>query len=216
MGFLFGRAKGVDHGADHREAEGHQADTVGARGFFGPNETLRRRPAGAAIFDRPSGRDPALLVQNLVPDEEVFLGQLLAFILLPAQFGGVIFGDEVAHFLLEGEIFGAEFHVHHESPIGQWRPYNGRSPLRKRQVATCNWPYPDDCAERRGLSSLCGRAARRPPQMKTAPGKPGAVLSIPSGLQSIRRPATCPACAVRNPMRHGVREVGLRDRPSRG
>ena len=42
----------------------------------------------------------------------------LVTILLAAEFRGVIFGDEVAHFLLEGKIFGAEFHVHHESPIG--------------------------------------------------------------------------------------------------
>ena len=67
-----------------------------------------------------------------MPGEEILLGHFFAFILLVAQVGGVIFGDELANFLLEGQILGAEFHVHHESPIGQWRPYTERSPLRKR------------------------------------------------------------------------------------
>ncbi len=111
--FLLGGAEGVDDRADHREAEGHQADAVGARGLLRPDETLRRRPAGAAIFDRPGGRDPSLFVENLVPGEEILLAELVALILLAAQFGGVIFGDERAHFLLEGEVFGAELHVHY-------------------------------------------------------------------------------------------------------
>ena len=88
-----------DDRADHRETERHQADAIGARGFLGPDETLRRGPAGAAIFDRPRGGDPALFVQDLVPGEEILLGQFFALVLLAAQFGGVIFGDEVAHFL---------------------------------------------------------------------------------------------------------------------
>ncbi|HEY0594711.1 hypothetical protein, partial [Sphingopyxis sp.] len=29
-----------------------------------------------------------------------------------------IFGDELAHFLLEGQVFGAELHVHDDSPLG--------------------------------------------------------------------------------------------------
>src|SRR3546814_5791362 len=109
------------------------ADAVGARSLLRPDETLRRRPAGAAIFDRPGGRDPALFVKDLVPGEEILLGQFFALILLAAEFRGIIFGDELANFLLEGQILGAEFHVHHESPIGHWRPYNGRSPLRSEE-----------------------------------------------------------------------------------
>src|SRR3546814_9653788 len=74
MRLLLGRAESVDDRTDHRETKGHQADAVGARGLFRPDETLRRGPAGATIFDRPRGRDPALFVENFMPGEEILLG----------------------------------------------------------------------------------------------------------------------------------------------
>ena len=37
---------------------------------------------------------------------------LIALILLAAQIGGIIFCNEGAHFLLEGQFFGAEFKIH--------------------------------------------------------------------------------------------------------
>src|SRR3546814_3622631 len=77
MRLLLGRAESVDDRTDHRETKGHQADAVGARGLFRPDETLRRGPAGATIFDRPRGRDPALFVENFMPGEEILLGHFL-------------------------------------------------------------------------------------------------------------------------------------------
>src|SRR3546814_16232874 len=88
------------------QAEGQQADAVGARGLLGKDEALRRGPAGAAIFDRPCWRDPAFFIEDLVPGQEILLAQLLIPVLLAAQLGGVAFGDEVAHLLLEGEVCG--------------------------------------------------------------------------------------------------------------
>src|SRR3546814_1924373 len=85
MRLLLGRAESVDDRTDHRETKGHQADAVGARGLFGPDETLRRGPAGATIFDRPRGRDPALFVENFMPGEEILLGQFFALVLLAAE-----------------------------------------------------------------------------------------------------------------------------------
>jgi hypothetical protein len=70
---------------------------------------LRRRPAGAAIFHRPGRRDPALLVQHAMPAQKIFLAQLIAFILLAAQVLRIVFGDEGADLVAEGQLFGAEF-----------------------------------------------------------------------------------------------------------
>jgi hypothetical protein len=57
-------------------------------------------------------------MENAVPGEEILLGELVALILLAAEIRGLVFGDEVAHLLLEGEFFGAELHVNDESPLG--------------------------------------------------------------------------------------------------
>jgi hypothetical protein len=40
----------------------------------------------------------------------------MPFVLNRAEILGVIFGDEIAHFLLEGDFCGAEFQLHHDSP----------------------------------------------------------------------------------------------------
>ncbi len=53
-----------------------------------------------------------------MPARKSSLGEFFPFVLLAAQFRGVIFGDELAHFLLEGQILGAELHVHDDSPLG--------------------------------------------------------------------------------------------------
>src|SRR3546814_17705833 len=95
MRLLLGRAESVDDRTDHRETKGHQADAVGARGLFGPDETLRRGRAGATIFDRPRGRDPALFVENFMPGEEILLGQFFAIVLLSAARKSVGQGNSV-------------------------------------------------------------------------------------------------------------------------
>ena len=112
LGLLLWRTKGVDHGANHGQTKRHQANAIGPGGFFRPDIALRCRPARAAIFNRPSRGDPALFVQDAVPAQEVVFGELIALILLAAQIGGIIFCNEGAHFLLEGQFFGAEFKIH--------------------------------------------------------------------------------------------------------
>lgn len=110
-GLLLGIAEGVDHGADHRDAEGQRHDGAGAGVFFRPDVALGRSPAGAAIFDGPCRDRPALAPQDLVPGEEV----LAAHVLAHAEIGevlGIVFGDEGAHFLAEGLLFGGELEVH--------------------------------------------------------------------------------------------------------
>jgi hypothetical protein len=40
----------------------------------------------------------------------------MPFVLHRTEIFGVIFGDEIANFLLEGDFGGAEFQLHHDSP----------------------------------------------------------------------------------------------------
>ena len=80
-GLLLGRAEGVNNRANHRQAEGHGADAIGSRQFFGPDETLRRGPAGAAIFNGPCRGDPAFFRKYAVPGQEIFFRKIMPFIL---------------------------------------------------------------------------------------------------------------------------------------
>src|SRR3546814_16421760 len=86
MRLLLGSAESVDDRTDHRETKGHQADAVGARGLFGPDETLRRGPAGDTIFDRTRGRDTASFVENFKQGEKILLGPFFAHVLLSAEY----------------------------------------------------------------------------------------------------------------------------------
>ena len=112
LGFLFRRAEGVDHRANHRQAERHQAHGIGSGGLFRPDITLGGGPAGAAIFGRPRRHDPALLVQHLVPGEEIFLRHFLALVNLLIEIGGIMVADESTHFVTKGIVFGAEIQIH--------------------------------------------------------------------------------------------------------
>src|SRR5690606_19637423 len=74
LAFLLLGAVGVDHRPDHREAERAEPRRVRRLIFFAPDVTLGGSPAGAAIFLRPCRRDPALFVEDLVPEAHGFLG----------------------------------------------------------------------------------------------------------------------------------------------
>ena len=112
---LLRRAEGVDHRTDHVDAEGQDRHRVGGRALFGPDVALHRRPARTAVFGRPCGRHPALVRQDPVPGEEVFLAHLFAFFLHGAKARRIVLGDEGAHFGAEGVVFRRKVEVHRSS-----------------------------------------------------------------------------------------------------
>ena len=69
-----------------------------------PDKVLRRRPAGAAVLDRPAGRDPALVVQPLLPQHHAF-AVAVRRLHDRAQFVVIGLGDKRAHFVAESQVF---------------------------------------------------------------------------------------------------------------
>jgi hypothetical protein len=63
------------------------------------------------MFLRPRRSTPAALEQGALPEEEVFLGILVAR-LLASELGRVLVLEEGADFLAEGDLFGRELDVH--------------------------------------------------------------------------------------------------------
>ena len=116
LGLLFRRAEGVDHRANHRQAERHQPHGIGSSSLFRPDIALRRGPTSAAIFGRPRRNDPALLMQHLVPGEEIFLRHFLTLVNFLVQIGGIMVADEGTHFVTKGVVFGAEIQIHGFTP----------------------------------------------------------------------------------------------------
>ena len=55
-----------------------------------------------------AGRDPALLGQHLVPGSWSSLLERLARVLLGAQLGGIVLGDEGADLVAEGDVLGGK------------------------------------------------------------------------------------------------------------
>lgn len=107
---LFLAAKGDDHWADHVDAKGNHARRAGGGNFAVEQIALDRRPAGAAIFLRPVGGDPAALMQKLLPaDLGVLVEGAAGAAPLPdfrrqgLIYKGAHFLDEVPVFLTEGE-----------------------------------------------------------------------------------------------------------------
>ena len=69
-------AERIDDGADHGDAEGQRRHRAGARRLLFKDETPGDRPAGSAEFLRPKRRDPALFVQDAMPQQHLLLGQV--------------------------------------------------------------------------------------------------------------------------------------------
>ena len=66
-------AERVDHRPDHHQPEGRKPRRMVPLVRLLEDELLRRRPAGAPVFDGPVGRDPAPPVQGLLPPPHVLL-----------------------------------------------------------------------------------------------------------------------------------------------
>src|SRR6266436_4510421 len=91
---------GSDSAPNHRHAESQWPQRSGARCLLLPDEALRDRPPGAAIFLRPQGSDPAFLVENPVPEHRLLLGQVclrIGYTHLPR----IILRDEGPHLVAE-------------------------------------------------------------------------------------------------------------------
>ena len=103
------------HRRHHLEAHGAH-DRRARRGHLGFEDVfLRRRPAGAAIFDRPVGRGPAALVERPLPFELAVLVEIAVFRSAPclrSQIGVEILVDEAAHVVAEREIVFREGEIH--------------------------------------------------------------------------------------------------------
>src|SRR6516165_10628444 len=69
-------AEGVDNGADHGDAKRQWRQRACAGGLLLEDEAAGDRPAGPAIFLKPEWRDPALPVQDAVPQQHLFLAQV--------------------------------------------------------------------------------------------------------------------------------------------
>ena len=111
---LLRRAEADDDGADHLDAHDVDVGHAGAGAFGLEDPALRRRPVRAAMFHRPARRAPALLVQRALPGHaDIGIGKHRRRQRGRAlHFRREICGDEVAHFLLEGALFGAEAEIH--------------------------------------------------------------------------------------------------------
>ena len=104
--------EGIEHRADHAEGEGDRCRRAGRIHLLIEDIALDRIPAGAAIFLRPGRRDPALVVQNLLPADEIVLRQMNAA--LEARLDVLREGrpHEFADLFAERLIFGAEGKLH--------------------------------------------------------------------------------------------------------
>jgi hypothetical protein len=113
------RAERHDDGRHHLEA--HRAhDRRAGRGHLGfENVFLRRRPARAAMFDRPVRRGPALFIERLLPFELAVLVEIAVLCLrhFAAQVLVEILGDEAADFVAEIQIVFREGEIHRSFPL---------------------------------------------------------------------------------------------------
>ncbi len=97
-------AEGIDDGADHAEAEGHDRRRVGFGHLGREDVLLHRRPARAAIFDRPVHPGPAALVQPLLEADEVLALHRHALVSFAANVVREFVAKYGADLLAEGKI----------------------------------------------------------------------------------------------------------------
>ena len=110
-------AKGVDHRADHADAESDQFRRIAALRLVEKDRLLDRAPSGAAPFLRPVRGAPALGGENARPAHIVVLGQVPAGDRLLADRGRQV----VAH---KGANLGAKLKL----VLGQSKVHGDRLP----------------------------------------------------------------------------------------
>jgi len=67
-----------------------------------------------------AGATQPFLLEHLVPREKIFLRKLVAFVLLAAQFGRIIFSNEAADLFAKRELFRRKLKIHGDSPNRYW------------------------------------------------------------------------------------------------
>ncbi len=96
MAFLPGRAVGHDDRRHHAQPERHGFGRSRQGALFVEHVTLQDAPVSTAVLDRPARRDPAALVQDAMPAQEVLLVQALVVQHLAPQVGRQLRPQEVA------------------------------------------------------------------------------------------------------------------------
>jgi hypothetical protein len=97
-------AEGVDDGADHGDAERQWRHRACARHLLLEDEATGDRPAGPAVVLRPERRDPALFVQDAMPEQHLLLGKV-GFRIGDVHLRRIIVLDERANLVAKRRIF---------------------------------------------------------------------------------------------------------------
>ena len=112
MAFLRFVTECHDDRRHHVHTKRHDGRRTGTGALFFPDMALHRAPPRAAVFNRPAGADPALLGDDLVPANEVFLGKPFVIEDLLLQVLGQIRIQEGANLVAEGQVFRRVIQVH--------------------------------------------------------------------------------------------------------
>jgi hypothetical protein len=105
-------AEGDDDRSHHVDAEWERIRRRRLLQFFAIDVLPHRRPIGAAPLDRPVRHRPTLGVEDTLPADQVFLGEVPALDHLAANRLRQCRAQERAHFVAEGIFFGREPQVH--------------------------------------------------------------------------------------------------------
>src|SRR5690606_929355 len=111
--------EGIYHRRDHLDAEGDHLRRIRRREFIREYVLLDRRPAGAAILDRPVDRGPALLVENLLPTDDIVLAERDAPRLLLSQVSRILLLQEGPNLIAKCEFTFRIIYAHHQTLLPQ-------------------------------------------------------------------------------------------------
>ena len=101
-------AEGDDHRADHGDAERNDPWRPGPRHLLVEDMPLHRRPAGATMFDRPAGCQPAAIVNDLLPSDIIVLAKTEPHLDLVPDLRRQVVAHERPHLVAERFVFGAQ------------------------------------------------------------------------------------------------------------
>src|SRR5690606_23466522 len=101
-----------DYRSDHVDAERKHGGGTGLGTFFLEDVLLDRAPAGTAILFRPVQSQPALLVENLLPADRVFLAKAFVFLDLAGNIRGQLVFQEGADLIAESGFLSGKVNIH--------------------------------------------------------------------------------------------------------
>ena len=114
-------AEGHDHRRHHGHAKGDDRRSTSGSAFFLEQVLFHRRPAGAAMLDRPTRRDPAFLEELFLPGHMLFLAETKAGHGLASDLFRHLGGHESANLLAERFFFGCQDQFHWRLPLTKLR-----------------------------------------------------------------------------------------------